>query len=186
MSTSKSSERLNARCAFASGDYAKVKQLLASAKDSEGRSLYVRALIALNDDAAAKPLARSFYIEQPAHRDVDTIQKFLEKAGPIKLTAEESMKRAEAFLAAPAHPLAGRADVEETDRGQDQAEQPRGDDPARHAVAVEHEHRHHQQRQSAGEQGKQAHADHGCLRRNRNGNGNGASGRWGMLLFVYG
>ncbi|HEX5656324.1 MAG TPA: transglycosylase SLT domain-containing protein [Polyangiales bacterium] len=99
-STSKSSERLNARCAFASGDYAKVKQLLGNAKDAEGRSLYVRSLIALNDDAAAKPLARSFYIEQPAHRDVDTVQKFLEKAGPIKLTPEESMRRAEAFLGA--------------------------------------------------------------------------------------
>ncbi len=97
---SKSSERLNARCAFFAGDYAKVKQLLASAKDAEGRSFYVRALIALKDPGLAKPLARSFYIEQPAHRDVDTIQKFLEESGPIKLTPEESMRRAEAFMSA--------------------------------------------------------------------------------------
>jgi soluble lytic murein transglycosylase len=95
---SKASERLNARCAFAAGDYAKVKQLLANAKDAEGRSFYVRALIALNEDAAAKPLARAFYIELPAHRDVDTLQKFLEKSGPIKLTTEEAMRRAEGFL----------------------------------------------------------------------------------------
>ncbi|MET0284518.1 MAG: lytic transglycosylase domain-containing protein [Polyangiales bacterium] len=98
--TSKSADRLNARCAFASGDYAKVKQLLSGAKDAEGRSLHVRALIALNDDAGAKPLARAFYIEQPAHRDVDTVQKFLEKSGPIKLSLEESMRRAEAFMSA--------------------------------------------------------------------------------------
>jgi soluble lytic murein transglycosylase len=97
---SKSSERLNARCAFAAGDHAKVKQLLASAKDAEGRSLYVRALIALHEDALAMPLARSFYVEQPAHRDVDTIEKFLTEAGPIKLAPEESLRRAEAFLSA--------------------------------------------------------------------------------------
>ncbi|HEY6879073.1 MAG TPA: transglycosylase SLT domain-containing protein [Polyangiales bacterium] len=98
-SSSKAGERLNARCAFAAGDYTKAKQLLAGAKDAEGRSLYVRALIALNDEAA-KAQARAFYVELPAHRDVDTVQKFLEKSAPIKLTPEESMRRAEGFLSA--------------------------------------------------------------------------------------
>lgn len=98
--TGKSSERLNARCAFAAGDYPRAKQLLALARDAEGRSLYVRSLIALHEDAAARPLALSFYIEHPAHRDVDTVGKFLQESGPIKLTTEESMRRAEAFMSA--------------------------------------------------------------------------------------
>jgi soluble lytic murein transglycosylase len=97
---SKAGDRLVARCAFAAGDYAKVKQALASAKDPEGRSFYLRALIALGEDAVARPLARAFYVELPAHRDVETVQKFLEKSGPIRLTPEESMKRAEGFLGA--------------------------------------------------------------------------------------
>ncbi|MEY4511538.1 MAG: hypothetical protein RLZZ450_3660 [Pseudomonadota bacterium] len=100
-SPSKSSERLVARCAFAAKQYARVKQLLAAAKDAEGRSLYVRSLIELSENDVARPLARAFYIEYPAHRDVTLLQTFLEgEGGALVLTLEERMRRAEGFLSA--------------------------------------------------------------------------------------
>jgi len=100
-SPSKGSERLIARCAFAAKQYARVKQLLAGAKDAEGRSLYVRSLIELSEREAARPLARAFYVEYPAHRDIPVLQKFLEgEGGALVLTLEERMRRAEGFLSA--------------------------------------------------------------------------------------
>jgi len=100
-SPGKAGDRLIARCAFAAKEYGRVKQLLASAKDAEGRSLYVRALIELDERDAARPLARAFYIEYPAHRDIPRLQAFLEgEGGALVLTLEERLKRAEGFLSA--------------------------------------------------------------------------------------
>ncbi len=98
---SRASERLAARCAFAAEQYQHVKELLGSAKDAEGRSLYIRALIALSERELARPLARAFYVEYPGHRDAEHMRTFLEgEGGPITFTVEELLTRAEGFLAA--------------------------------------------------------------------------------------
>jgi soluble lytic murein transglycosylase-like protein/tetratricopeptide (TPR) repeat protein len=100
-SPSRAAERLIARCAFAAKQYAQVKQQLAAAKDAEGRALYVRALIELGERDTAKPLARAFYVEYPAHRDADLLQRFLEGQGDkLDLTLEERMTRAEGLMSA--------------------------------------------------------------------------------------
>jgi soluble lytic murein transglycosylase len=100
-SPSRAAERLIARCAFAAKEYARVKQLLGSAKDAEGRALYVRSLIELGERDAARPLARAFYVEFPAHRDIPHVQRFLDgEGGALVLTLEERLKRAEGFLSA--------------------------------------------------------------------------------------
>lgn len=97
----RASERLAARCAFVAGDYRRVRELLTSAKDPEGRALYVRSLIELGEHASAAALARAFYIEQPAHRDAALMRSYLERDGKkLALTAEERMQRAAAWLEA--------------------------------------------------------------------------------------
>ncbi|MDB4977225.1 MAG: Soluble lytic murein transglycosylase precursor [Myxococcaceae bacterium] len=100
-SPSRAAERLVARCAFAAKQFAEVKLLLAGAKDAEGRSLYIRALIELGERAAAVPLARAFYVEYPAHRDSELLQRFLEgEGGPLVLSLDERLRRAEGLLSA--------------------------------------------------------------------------------------
>lgn len=95
------SERLLGRCAFATGDYARVKQLLSTAKDAEGRALFIRALIEQDEPEFADPLARTFYIEHPSHRQAARFRTFLERNGtPLTLNPEEHLTRAEALLSA--------------------------------------------------------------------------------------
>ncbi|MDB4989106.1 MAG: Soluble lytic murein transglycosylase precursor [Myxococcaceae bacterium] len=100
-SPSRAAERLVARCAFAAKQFAQVKQLLANAKDAEGRAFYIRALIELGEREAARPLARAFYVEHPAHHDAELLQRFLEGEGAsLVLTLDERLRRAEGLLAA--------------------------------------------------------------------------------------
>ena len=96
---SKGEERAMARCALAAREFTRVKELTASAKDVEGRALHARALIELGDRAAAEPLARSFYVEQPMHEEAERFRAFLEQDGKkLTLTPEEEFRRAEALL----------------------------------------------------------------------------------------
>ena len=105
-SPSRTAERLIARCAFAAKQYAQVKQLLASAKDAEGRALYLHALLELGEHEAAEPLARTFYVDYPAHRDANEFLQFLQqqgsdgKAGALVLTLDERLRRADGLLSA--------------------------------------------------------------------------------------
>ncbi len=92
--------RLLGRCLYAAGDYARAKELLATAKDASSRGMVVRSLVALGDEQAALPLARALYIEHPAHSEAKHARSVLERAGPLRLSAEEQFARAEGFLSA--------------------------------------------------------------------------------------
>jgi soluble lytic murein transglycosylase len=94
-------ERLIARCAFYARDFARVKALLASARDSEGRALYIRSLLELEEREAARPLARSFFVDYPAHPDAERFRPLLIDAkGELSLSPEEHLTRAQAWLSA--------------------------------------------------------------------------------------
>lgn len=94
----KSADRLVARCAFAAKDYARVSDLLAGARDPEGRSMHIRALIELNRADQARPLARAFYIEQPDSPHAARFREYVESLGPLALTPDEQLRRAEGYL----------------------------------------------------------------------------------------
>ena len=93
--------RFRARCAFRAQDFAQVKELLAKAKDSDGRGMYIRALYALHDNEEANALGREFYIERPANHHADRIHQLLKQAAAdFELTIEEKLRRAEAWTSA--------------------------------------------------------------------------------------
>ena len=97
---SRGNERLVARCAFAAKDYARAAELLASVRDAEGRAMHIRALIELGRSDPAIGLARGFYIDEPASPYAARFRTYLETHGPLALTPEEQLRRAESFLAA--------------------------------------------------------------------------------------
>jgi len=92
--------RLLGRCLFAAGDNARAAALLADATDAASRGMRIRALMALNDRAAALPLARSLFLEHPAHGEAKYCRTVLEAAGPLQLSVDEHLQRAEGLLAA--------------------------------------------------------------------------------------
>lgn len=93
--------RFLARCAFTAGDHGKVRELLAGAKDADGRAMYIRALFALNERATATPLARAFYVKDAGHPDAEAVLTLLHAAEPsFALTAAEQLDRSEALIAA--------------------------------------------------------------------------------------
>ncbi|MET0343669.1 MAG: lytic transglycosylase domain-containing protein [Polyangiales bacterium] len=94
----KTADRLIARCAFAAKAHARVADLLASARDAEGRAMHIRALIELGRTDPARALARTFYVEQPASQHAARFRAYVEESGPLALTPEEHMRRAEGFL----------------------------------------------------------------------------------------
>jgi soluble lytic murein transglycosylase len=96
---SKRATRLVAECAFFAGDYAKAVDGLASATDTAGRALFLRALIA-NQDPRAPEVARKLWIEAPSHDDAETWRSLVEGPERPPLTFDERMQRAEAWLEA--------------------------------------------------------------------------------------
>ncbi|HEX6241244.1 MAG TPA: hypothetical protein VFZ61_10140, partial [Polyangiales bacterium] len=92
--------RFLARCAFTAGDYARVRELLASANDDAGQAMYARALVALGERELALPLLRSLYIKKPAHNEAPELTRLLRELDPaLTLTPEEQMQRADALTA---------------------------------------------------------------------------------------
>jgi soluble lytic murein transglycosylase len=90
--------RFLARCAFNAGDFARVRELLAGAKDDVGQGMYARALAALGDREAALPLLRSLYVRKPAHPDATELERLLRELDPaLVLTPGEQLDRAEAL-----------------------------------------------------------------------------------------
>lgn len=93
--------RFLARCAFNARDYAKVRELLANAKDDVGKGMYARALYALGERQPAVVLLRELYIRKPAHPDEAEIVKLLREADAgLSLSPDETLDRAEALIAA--------------------------------------------------------------------------------------
>jgi soluble lytic murein transglycosylase len=93
--------RFLARCAFNSRDFAKVRELLASAKDDAGRGMFARSLYALGERDKAVPLLRDLYVHKPAHPDEAEFLRLLREAeSSLKLSSDESLDRAEALISA--------------------------------------------------------------------------------------
>jgi soluble lytic murein transglycosylase len=92
--------RFLARCAFTAGDFAHVRELLASASDEGGKAMYARALAALGERDQALPLLRSLYVKQPAHADAAELARLFRELDPgFVLTPEEQLDRADALTA---------------------------------------------------------------------------------------
>lgn len=94
-------QRFLARCAFNEGSYARVRELLASAKDEVGQGMYARALAALGERDLALPLLRSLYVKKPAHPDATELARLWAELDPSRaLTPSEQLDRAEALIEA--------------------------------------------------------------------------------------
>jgi soluble lytic murein transglycosylase len=90
--------RFLARCAFSAGDFARVRELLATASDDAGKAMYARALAALGERDQAVPLLRTLYVKQPAHADASELARLLNELDPgFVLSPEEQLDRAEAL-----------------------------------------------------------------------------------------
>ena len=88
-----------ATCALMARDFAGAEQLTKNAKDLEGRVILLSALVGLGEQARARPLARTLYVEAPNHRDAATFASVLrESDGKITLSQEEALKRADALI----------------------------------------------------------------------------------------
>lgn len=93
--------RLLGRCLFNAGNFTRAKALLAQAKDPQARGMVIRAMVALGEQGAALPLARTLYIEHPAHAEAKYCQDLLNKSPtPLRLSVEEHLQRADGFLKA--------------------------------------------------------------------------------------
>ncbi|MFT3925619.1 MAG: transglycosylase SLT domain-containing protein [Myxococcales bacterium] len=99
-SASTQATRLLGRCLYAAGDLARAATLLADATDPSSRGMRVRALVSLGNQAEALPLAHALYIEHPAHAEAKYCLSVLEGAGPLRLSVDEHLRRAEELLAA--------------------------------------------------------------------------------------
>lgn len=95
----KRATRLAAECAFFSGNFSRAIEGLASATDTDGRALFLRALVAAQDPRAAQ-VARDLWINAPRHADAETWRALAVGPDQAPLSFDEHMKRAQAWIEA--------------------------------------------------------------------------------------